>query len=71
MLIDKYNIKYPVFFMPREDIKKMNQGKGFPSCIIVDPNGYIIYSHVGGSSDKKEAKKIVVNEIYPAILKSL
>lgn len=71
MLIDKYKIKYPVFFMPKDDLKKMNQGKGFPSSMVVDTYGNIVFTKLGGNSDKKEARKIIMGEIYPAILKIL
>jgi thiol-disulfide isomerase/thioredoxin len=71
MLIEKYNIKYPVFSLPRADIKKLNRGKGFPTSMIVNEKGEIVYTMTGGNNNKKEARKIIMNEIYPAILKNL
>jgi thiol-disulfide isomerase/thioredoxin len=71
IMYDKYNIKYPVFYMPKDDIKKLSLGKGYPTSMIVDPDGNITYLRLGGDSNRKEAKEIVLKEIYPAILKSL
>lgn len=69
MIIDKYNIKYPIFYMPKDDLKKLSLGKGYPTSMIIDSAGNITYFRIGGSSDKKEAKQIVLKEIYPTILK--
>lgn len=71
MLISKYHIQYPIFSIPREDVKKLNTGKGFPTSMVVNANGEIVYIKTGGSSNKKEAREIIMNEIYPAILKNL
>jgi thiol-disulfide isomerase/thioredoxin len=70
-LIDKYNIKYPIFSMPREDLKRLNLGNGFPTSMVVNSKGEITFIRVGGSTNKKDAKKIIMKEIYPAILKNL
>ena len=71
MLIDKYQIKYPVLYMPRDQIKKMNINNGFPASIITDREGNIIYKRIGGSSSKKEAGRIIKKEVYPQIMKSI
>ena len=42
MLIEKYNIKYPIYSMAKEDLKKLNPGKGFPSSIVVNEKGEIV-----------------------------
>ena len=71
MFIDKFNIKYPVLYLPKPDVKKMGFVKGYPTSIILDKNGFIIYKYSGGSSFKKEATRIVKKEIYPQILHAL
>ena len=71
ILIAKYNIKYPIYSMPKEDLKKLSLGKGFPTSMVVNSKGEIVYMKVGGNSDKKLAKEIIMKEIYPAILKTL
>lgn len=45
--------------------------RGYPTSIILDENGFVIYKHSGGSSFKKEATRIVKKEIYPEILHAL
>lgn len=70
MLVDKYRIQYPVLYMPRDEVKKMNLIHGFPSAIITDREGNIIYKRTGGSNLKKEAERIIKKEIYPQIKKS-
>ena len=71
MLVDKYQIKYPVLYMPREQVKKMNIANGFPASIITDREGNIIYKRTGGSNLKKEAGRIIKKEVYPQIKKSI
>ena len=71
MLIDKYNIKYPIYSMPKGDLKKLSLGKGFPTSMVINSKGEIVYMKVGGNSDKKLAKEIIMKEIYPVILKTL
>ena len=46
-------------------------GKGFPTSMVINSKAEIVYMKVGGSSDKKLAKEIIMKEIYPAILKTL
>ena len=71
MFIDKFKIKYPILHMPKDDIKKLSLGKGYPTSMVVDSQGNISYLRIGADSDKKEARKIIMGEVYPAILKSL
>lgn len=71
MFIEKYNIKYPVLYLPKADIQKTGIVRGYPTSIILDKDGFVIYKYSGGSSFKKEANRIVKKEIYPQILNAL
>ncbi len=71
MFIEKFSIKYPVLYLPKADVQKMGFVRGYPTSIILDKDGFVIYKHSGGSSFKKEANRIVKKEIYPQILQAL
>ncbi len=68
MMIDLYKIKYPVFRMDKEDVKKLNFGHGFPVNFIVDRDGYVVYTQYSGGN-KKVSSNIINKEIYPAVLR--
>ena len=71
MLIDKYHIKYTVLSMPAAEIKKIPFVKGFPSALILNEAGEVIWKRYGGSTLPKEAAKIVKREIYPNVKAAL
>ncbi|MDB5200963.1 MAG: TlpA family protein disulfide reductase [Ferruginibacter sp.] len=71
MLVEKFKIRYPILSFPDAELKKLNFGKGFPTSLVIDAEGKVVYVRTGGSSDKKEARKLIMKEIYPAILKNL
>ena len=69
--VEKYKIKYPVLYMPKSDVQKMSFVRGYPTSIILDKDGIVIYKRGAGSSFKKEATRIIKKEIYPQILLAL
>lgn len=71
MFVEKYNVKYPVLYLPKADVQKMGFVRGYPTSIILDKDEFVIYKHSGGSSFKKEANRIVKKEIYSQILQAL
>lgn len=64
MLIDKYRIKFPVLSLSAKYIHTIKFAKGYPTALILDENGEVIYSRFGGSSYEKEARRIVRDEIF-------
>ena len=57
--VEKYKIPYIVCPVSSEDIYRMNFGCGFPTKIIIDKEGKIVFFRTGGAIDRdKEMKEI-------------
>jgi len=65
--IKKYNILYKVIHLDRTECNRLNFNNGFPTNIILDKDGYIIFFMVGGTS-LSESTEMVLNLFYPKIL---
>ncbi len=55
----KYQLSYPIYSVEIEECYRLNFGAGFPTNIIVNRAGKIIYLKAGGSIDKEQVKKDV------------
>lgn len=64
MLIDKYNIQFPVLSMSDKYIKTIKFARGYPTNLILNEVGEVIYRRLGGSTFKKEADKIILEEMF-------
>ena len=67
----KYKIQYKILSISREECYRLNNNNGFPTNMIVDSLGLIKYLISGGSIDKDKARELIMNTIYPEILKNL
>ena len=68
-IIEKYSIKYKVITMSQKDIYRL--ANGFPTSVVLDKNGSVIFLKGGGSSHKEIARNIVFSEFYPKLLSVL
>ena len=67
MLIDRHDIKFPVLSLSEKYVKTIKFVKGYPTSLILNEKGEVIYSRPGGSSSEKDATKIIKEEIFPQI----
>jgi thiol-disulfide isomerase/thioredoxin len=67
---NKYQIKYKIFSIRREECYRLNNNNGFPTSMIIDSLGLIKYRTSGGNSNKDKARQFVMTKIYPEILKN-
>lgn len=54
--VKRYNLLYPVISISNEECYRLNCNLGFPTTIIVDESGKIIYIKSGGSTEKQAVK---------------
>lgn len=69
--VDKYNIKYPVVRMDKEDTKRLNFRNGYPTSFILDRKGVVIFFRAGGDIDEENATDDILKILYPKIAKEL
>lgn len=67
----KYDIKFKVFHIEKPECYRLNFNTGFPCSFILDKNGIIRYSKIGGEIDKEKSTKEVATDIYPKIVELL
>lgn len=67
----KYNIKYKIVSLKREECQLLNQGSGYPTHIILNKEGKIKYFSNGGNTNKDRATAHIMNNIYPRIIEGL
>lgn len=67
----RHKIKYPVFSLPLIQITELLFKKGYPTTIITDATGKIIYFETGGSSNPEVSKNRILTELYPILTKQL
>ena len=66
----KYQLTYPVCPVEMKECSRLNFKAGFPTNIIVDQLGNIIYLKAGGSIDKNQIEKTFI-ELEQKILEAL
>lgn len=55
--IEKYHLPYTVFCISESECYRLNCNTGFPTTMVIDENGKIIYLKTGSSLDKQIIKK--------------
>jgi thiol-disulfide isomerase/thioredoxin len=66
-IIEKYKIQYPVFSISDELLRRLNINSGFPTNIIANSEGIIVYYNCGGAGNPKQAENSFINKIYPVL----
>ena len=63
----KYHIQYPVFNTSKDNCYKLNQGNGFPTSIIIDDKGVIVFLLSGYNTDPVKAYQVLFSKFYPPL----
>lgn len=66
-----HKIKYPVLKTTLDSCTLLNFKQGYPTSMIIDSTGTVIYCVVGGSVDPKKARKAILEAMYPILIKEL
>ncbi|MBK7308888.1 MAG: TlpA family protein disulfide reductase [Chitinophagaceae bacterium] len=61
-ITEKYKIQYKIFSIKKEECYRLNQNMGFPTNIIIDPNGIIKLLRTGGPLESGKVKNIIFTE---------
>ena len=56
-LIQEYQLRFPVCPISREEAYRLNLNSGFPTNIVIDGTGMIIYLKSGGAVEEKRVKE--------------
>ena len=67
----EYNIKYPIIHLRNDSCYLLNFNSGFPTTMIIDPQGKTALYLCGGKGEELAAEKQFQNEFYPVIRKLL
>lgn len=67
----KYGIAFPVLSVAPEECRRLLQRSGYPTSMIVDKRGKIVYAYCGGTVDNRKASEWVMKEYYPRLMKLL
>jgi peroxiredoxin len=65
-LLDKYKLLYPNSAQPTEAYK-YNLHHGFPTNIIIGPDGHIVHFSAGGPTSEERATENVMGKLAPVI----
>jgi thiol-disulfide isomerase/thioredoxin len=69
---EKYHIRYNVAHLDQEGCFQLNGGMGYPTSIITDMKGNVIYTHAGGYTDSASIWHFIFSgDIYPLLYKQL
>ncbi|MEO8413457.1 MAG: TlpA disulfide reductase family protein [Ginsengibacter sp.] len=71
LLKKKYDIHYDVYSISQAECYRLNNNSGFPTSIILDAQGYVLFIHSADQLGKLEIKKYFTTKMYPLILKEL
>ena len=66
-LAEEYKITYPVLSTTTDSCYYLNFKKGFPTTVIVDGNGLIVFFTIGGHTDTNLADLYFKTNIYPLL----
>lgn len=69
-MVEKHQLNYPVCPVSIEECLRLNFASGFPTNIVVNREGEVVFFKLGGSTIKEEVPESVL-EIEQAILKCL
>ena len=59
--IEKYSLPYKVYPISREECNRLNFGLGFPTIIIINSKGKIVFFRTGGFLDKEKIEESILN----------
>ncbi len=68
--VRKYKLPYKVCHISRDYASKMNFNQGFPTNIVIDKKGNVVFLKAGGATDQERVKK-AIKEIDDIIAKNL
>jgi peroxiredoxin len=66
-----HKIKYPVLKTTIDGCSLLNFKQGYPTSMIIDSTGTVIYCVVGGPVDPQKATKTILETIYPILIREL
>lgn len=64
---EKYQMSYPILTTTTDSCYMLNFRKGFPTTIIVDQKGEIIFFIFGGTTNPKSADFYFKTNVYPLL----
>jgi thiol-disulfide isomerase/thioredoxin len=67
----KHPMSYPVVSLNEEEAERLNGGRGYPTNIIIDKAGKVIFIVVGGKIDPALAREELMKVIEPIIAEGL
>lgn len=67
----KHKFRFPCLTVSRENCQRLNFGMGYPTHIILNKKGLVSYIDNGGSTDKRIAERMIMENLYRAVLKAL
>lgn len=68
---EHFAIPYTVYSLTREQSMELNPTRYYPTNMILDRTGKIIYVYSGGETNKKKARSFVMKEYYGRLMKEL
>ncbi len=69
---NRYKVHFGMWHLSEEGCYQLNGGMGYPTTIILDANGNVIYLHSGGYTDSTLIWNFIFKEeIYPLLVKEL
>ena len=69
-VIQKHQLRFPVCPISREEAYSLNLNSGFPTNIVIDETGKVIYLKSGGAVEEKRVKE-QIKEIENSIVNEL
>lgn len=69
--IEKYKLNFDIISISDPECRRLNFNKGFPTNIIYDRNGKMIFMRVGGQTDIVKVKEYFQSTVIPVITEQL
>lgn len=70
-VVKKYGIQYDIISVPRDECRRLNFGKGYPTNFIYNQKGEIIFMQVGGSTNTEMVEKRFQFSVIPLVAELL
>ncbi len=70
-LVKKYRIKYDIISVSRDECKRLNFGKGYPTNFVYNQKREITFMQVGGSTNTEMVEKRFQFSVIPLIAELL
>lgn len=58
--VEKYKLPYIVYSVEDKESRRLNLNSGFPTNIVIGPDGKILYAKTGGFYDKELVKQLFI-----------